>query len=341
MKKVALIYGGKSKEHEVSVLTAFSIAKEIDYHRYQLHLLYITEEGEFVKGAVLNEKPEMLVELHSSIQGKTFDLVRFLKEEVDLAFPVVHGPNGEDGTLQGMLEMFQVPYVGSGVLGSAAGMDKIIMKKICQTEKIPQCRYLSVTKKEIMKEDLVIIEKIESTIGFPCFIKPANLGSSVGISKASNKEELRKALSIAAEYDRRVIVEENIIGREIEIGVLGNEELTFSTIGEVETTANFYDFEAKYKNQNVTKLHIPAKLPVGVKERVRKLAEKTFKALDCSGIARIDFFYDEEKDLVLLNEINTMPGFTPFSMYPMLFKEVGVSYQELIEKLIELSFEER
>lgn len=334
---MGIIYGGKSSEHEVSLRTAFSIMEAIDYLRYEVIPIYIDIEGQWAKGEKLTAKPLRVESLRIEENKNSFSVFA-LKQELDVFFPVVHGPFGEDGTLQGMLEMIDVPYVGSGVLASAVGMDKVMMKNIFEIVSLPQCKFLWFTRKEISLNAISISEQIEESLGYPCFVKPVNLGSSVGISKAKDRESLLKALALAASYDRKVIIEEFVEGRELEIGVLGNEELKTSVVGEIISAGEFYDYAAKYKNIG-TKLEIPAKVPASVVERIEETAKRAFVALECSGISRIDFFWDDKEDKVYINEINTMPGFTPFSMYPLLFKEAGISYPELIEELIELALE--
>lgn len=336
-KTLGIIYGGKSSEHEVSLRTAFSIMEAIDYLRYEVVPIYIDIEGQWAKGEKLTAKPLSVESLRLEENKNSFSVFA-LKQELDVFFPVVHGPFGEDGTLQGMLEMIDVPYVGSDVLASAVGMDKVMMKNLFEIVSLPQCKFLWFTRKEISLNSISIGEQIEESLGYPCFVKPVNLGSSVGISKAKDRESLLKALALAASYDRKVIIEEFVEGRELEIGVLGNEELKTSVVGEIISAGEFYDYAAKYKNIG-TKLEIPAKVPASVVERIEETAKRAFLVLECSGISRIDFFWDDKEDKVYINEINTMPGFTPFSMYPLLFKKAGISYPELIEELIQLALE--
>lgn len=336
-KNVGLLYGGKSSEHEVSIRSAFSIMKAIDYNKYNVVPIYINLEGEWLKGETLEQSPKAEESLRF-LSSLPFDIFK-LKKEVDVVFPVLHGPNGEDGTLQGMLEMLDVPYVGCGVIGSSVGMDKVLMKTLFSTVGLPQCHYLSFTRKDLENHLSETLDSVETEINYPIFVKPANLGSSVGISKVYNREELSVALLFASQFDRKVIVESFVKGRELEIGVLGNEELLTSEVGEVSTSADFYDYEAKYKNETVTKIQIPADIPQEVKNRISYLAKESFKVLECWGLSRVDFFWNEDTNEIYINEINTLPGFTPVSMYPMLFKEVGVGYAELVERLLELGVE--
>lgn len=334
---LGVIYGGKSSEHEVSLRTAFSIMEAIDYGKFDVIPVYIQLDGAWIKGDTYTKKPDSVQSLRLSVDQCSLAVFE-LSKEIDVFFPVIHGPYGEDGTLQGMLEMLDIPYVGCGVLSSSMGMDKVMMKKVFASVNLQQCHFLSFTRKEIATSLNSITEEIERELGFPCFVKPVNLGSSVGISKAKNRESLENALQLAAKYDKKVIVEQLVQGREVEIGVLGNDNPKLSVVGEVRSVGEFYDYAAKYKNIG-TELDIPARIPTRVVEEIEVMAKEAFKALECSGISRVDFFWNEETDFLYINEINTMPGFTPFSMYPMLFKESGIPYAQLIEELIELSLE--
>jgi D-alanine-D-alanine ligase len=334
---LGIIYGGKSSEHEVSLRTAFSIMEAVDYDKFEVIPVYIQLDGNWVQGSTYTSKPASVNTLRLDKANDPLSVFKLAKE-VNVFFPVIHGPYGEDGTLQGMLEMIDVPYVGSGVLGSAMGMDKVMMKKVFDSVGLPQCKFLSFTRKEISTSISAIAEKIEQELSYPCFVKPVNLGSSVGISKAKDRESLNEALNIAAKYDKKVIVEAFVQGREVEIGVLGNEQVKTSVVGEIRSVGEFYDYAAKYKNIG-TELDIPARIPSDVAERISEIAKKAFAALECSGLSRVDFFWNDKTDALYINEINTMPGFTPFSMYPMLFKEAGIPYAQLIEELIELALE--
>jgi D-alanine-D-alanine ligase len=334
---LGIIYGGKSSEHEVSLRTAFSIMEAIDYNKFEVIPVYIQLDGTWVKGNTYSSKPESVKTLRLDKRNEPLSVFELAKE-INVFFPVIHGPYGEDGTLQGMLEMLDVPYVGSGVLGSAMGMDKVMMKKVFNTVGLPQCKFLSFSRKEISTSMTSIVEKVEQELSYPCFVKPVNLGSSVGISKAKDRVSLTEALNIAVKYDKKVIIEEFVQGREVEIGVLGNEYAKTSVVGEIRSVGEFYDYAAKYKNIG-TELDIPANIPSGVTVRISEIAKKAFAALECSGLSRVDFFWNDKTDSIYINEINTMPGFTPFSMYPMLFKESGIPYAQLIEELIELALE--
>lgn len=338
-KRLAVLYGGKSGEHDVSLQSAFSVLTHISYEKYEVVPVFLDLENKWFEGEMLHDKPKKVEEL-SNVEKMNYILPFTLKGKVDVCFPVIHGTYGEDGSIQGLLEIMGMPYVGCQVLASATGMDKIAMKKMFEAEKLPQCEYVFYTRNQIVSKMEDVTKEIEDKVGYPCFVKPANLGSSVGITKAKNKEECQAALLKAAEFDRRVIVEENVVGREVEIGVLGNEELQCSAVGEIQLLCDFYDYEAKYQNQEVTKLTIPAPLPDHVVKEMEEVSKKAFRVLDGSGLSRVDFFYNEEKDQLYINEINTMPGFTAYSMYPMLFQEKGIAYKDLIQKLIDLAYEQ-
>lgn len=359
-KKVLIIFGGKSAEHEVSRISATSILKNIDSDKFDVSMLGITKEGKWLpySGAVekissgeweqiaLEEKGNNLIYgnvLTNSIMGN--NLVETDKaiadnqmNEIDVVFPVLHGCNGEDGTIQGFLELAGIPYVGCGVLSSSVGMDKVYTKIIFEKAGIPQADYLYFTRKEIDKHILKIAQKVEEKFSYPVFIKPSNAGSSVGVSKATNRGELFDGLNNAAKYDRKVMIEEFINGREVECAVLGNDNPMASTVGEILPSNDFYDYKAKYID-NKSKILIPADLPKDLIEKIRGYAVRAFKALDCSGLSRVDFFVHKETNDIFINEINTLPGFTDISMYPILWKEAGISYAELIEKLIDLAIE--
>jgi D-alanine-D-alanine ligase len=257
---------------------------------------------------------------------------------VDIVIPVLHGTYGEDGTVQGLLELANVPYVGAGVLGSALGMDKVMMKTVLAQHGVTQARFWSCLRREWENNASLVLETVEKNLGYPCFVKPANLGSSVGINKAHNREQLAMAMDMAAKYDRKIIIEENIDAREVEVSVLGNDDPIASLPGEIIPCKEFYDYEAKY-HDGMARLEIPADLPLDMITQLQELAVKVFKALDCSGLARVDFFIRKSDNDILVNEINTMPGFTQFSMFPKLWEATGISYQELLERLIGLAIE--
>ncbi|MFD0711895.1 D-alanine--D-alanine ligase [Paenibacillus sp. GCM10027626] len=343
--RVGLIYGGRSGEHEVSLQTALAVMKAFNYDKYVIKPFYITKSGEWRAGGFLAAPPQELQELHladeAALQGTDAILPLFSglanqQKAVDLVFPLLHGTFGEDGTIQGMLEMADIPYVGAGVLASAVGMDKVLMKKVFAHEGLPQCLYRYFNRLQWEKDPAFFIMEIEIALGYPCFIKPANLGSSVGISKARDREELIAAINYALRFDRKVIVEEFIDAREIEVSVLGNDEPQASVPGEISPSNDFYDYKAKYIDGK-SQLHIPASLPEGTAEEIRELAVRAFQAIDGSGLSRVDFFLHKTDGRIYINEVNTMPGFTPISMYPLMWKESGVSYAELLDTLIELA----
>lgn len=352
--RLGIIYGGKSSEHEVSLRTALSIIKAVDADKYEVIPVYVRLDGTWVKGeAVSGQLPETIEALRLTegvqkagggapetglIAAPKPDSLFAIGSQVDVVFPVVHGPNGEDGTVQGLLELANLPYVGTGVMASAVGMDKWMMKTVFAQVGLPQVKYVGLLRSQWEKNREQTMDRIEQELGYPCFVKPANMGSSVGISKAKNRTELAEALALAAKFDRRLIVEQYVKARELEIGVLGNEELMTSVVGEVIAAKEFYDYEAKYKGAG-TELQIPALVPQHVADQIAKIAKTAFQALDGSGLSRVDFFWDEENDKLYINEVNTMPGFTPFSMYPMLFEAAGISYSELIDRLVQLAIE--
>lgn len=259
-------------------------------------------------------------------------------ETIDVMFPLLHGTFGEDGTIQGLFEMANIPYVGAGVLASAVGMDKVMMKKVFAQEGLPQCVFRYFNRTQWEKDSSYFIMECEVSLGYPCFIKPANLGSSVGVSKARNREELVEAVNYAFRFDRKVIVEEFVDAREIEVSVLGNDDAKASVPGEIAPSNEFYDYKAKYIDGKSTMI-IPAELSVEVTESVREMAVRAFQAIDGSGLSRVDFFLRKEDNVIFINEVNTLPGFTPFSMYPLLWRETGVPYKELLSTLINLALE--
>lgn len=347
--RVGLIFGGRSGEHEVSVLSANSVMSAINRDKYEVYPIGITKEGKWLPGVApekLIASGELQVRLLNDGQGHSIipisneqgQLLSSLQEQVDIFFPVMHGPYGEDGTIQGLLEIAGFPYVGGGVLASAVGMDKVVMKAVFQQAGLPVGAYLGYLRKEWENNPDLVLDQIEQQLGFPCFVKPANLGSSVGISKAHNREELVQSLNLAAEYDRKLIIEKMLVGREIECAVLGNDEPQASVVGEIVPCAEFYDYEAKYV-LNDSQLIIPAELPEHLIREVQQLAVKAFKAVDASGLGRVDFFVNTETNEVIINEINTMPGFTRISMYPKLWEASGISYEDLIDQLIQLGLE--
>lgn len=358
-KRVMIIFGGQSTEHEVSRLSATSIINNIDKSKFDIILVGITKEGRWipyngpVEKIASGEWEEIAmngsvksISSHQNIinaivsRGASSEaMIKSEKEAtVDVVFPVLHGTKGEDGTIQGLFEMAGIPYVGCGVLSSALGMDKIYAKVMFEKAGIPQADYLYFTRKEIKENDSNAADRIEQKFEYPVFVKPSNAGSSVGVSKAQNRKELIEALSLAAQYDRKVLVEEFVNGREVECAVLGNDNPIASTVGEILPSNEFYDYNAKYIDGS-SKTIIPADLPEETISKIRDYAVKAFKILDCAGLSRVDFFVHKESGEIYINEINTLPGFTDISMYPMLWEASGISYSELIEKLIDLAIE--
>lgn len=333
--KIFLIYGGKSAEHDISVISAYHIMQEIYYEYYQVQPIYVTSDGEWTKGNLIEKKEDIpsQAELRNP-SDQPFDF-KELKEANSVAFPVLHGPNGEDGTVQGLFEVLNIPYVGTGVLASAAGMDKIVSKILFKDVGIPIVPYEVVTPTDWNVDQEEVLAKITAKLPYPIYVKPANLGSSVGISEVNDEEELKEAIELAFSYDHRVLVEEGITGTEVEVAILGNEDVHTSVVGALIKEAQFYDYESKYIDTTV-ELEIPANLPKDVSNTLRKYAAKAFMAIDGSGLSRVDFFVTEDYK-IYINEINTFPGFTPISMYPKLWEETGLAYGDLIEELIQLA----
>lgn len=332
---IYLIYGGKSAEHDISIISAYHILQEIYYEYYQVIPVYITTEGNWLKGDLIDTKEDVpsLSDLRKA-KHNPFDFEE-LKNEDSVVFPVLHGPNGEDGTVQGLFETLNVPYVGAGVLASAAGMDKIVSKVLFQNAGIPIVPYNMVTPNEWEIRPEEVIENIVDHLPYPMYVKPANLGSSVGISEVNSPEELKAGIELAFEYDHRVLIEEGIQATEVEVAVLGNEDIHTSVVGALIKEEQFYDYDSKYLDDVVT-LQIPANLPKDISTQLREYATNAFIAIDGSGLARADFFVTND-DEIYINEINTFPGFTPISMYPKLWEETGLAYGDLIEELIQLA----
>lgn len=333
--KIFLVYGGKSAEHDVSILSAFSILQSIYYNYYSVQLVYITKEGNWLKGDVYKAAPSHKEDLHLTLANAQPILPSDLKEGNAVIFPVLHGPNGEDGTIQGLFEVLNMPYVGAGVLASACAMDKIIGKQLFQQVGIPQLPYVAVTKNGYRDHQEEILLECEGSLIYPMFVKPANMGSSVGINKAETREELVEAIKEAFRFDRRVIVEQGIEARELEVAVLGNDEIRTTLAGEIVKDVAFYTYESKYLDNKVD-LQIPADISEELQEKLQYYARKAYQTLDGSGLSRCDFFLTANNE-VFLNEVNTMPGFTPFSMYPLLWQNMGLNYGDLLEELIQLA----
>ena len=345
--KVGVVFGGMSTEHDVSIVSGTSVAKKLNDKKYEVYPIYIDNNGGWHKCLDISKKYEVGDKIENI--EKIENIIEYLKE-MDVIFPVLHGLYGEDGTIQGLFELLKKPYVGCKVMGSSIAMDKIYAKIIFDKAKIKQAKYEYVKKdkneyiyvdkdfNETKKDLKEICKIIEKNIEYPMFIKPSNSGSSVGINKAENIEELEEYIECASRFDRKIVIEETLVGREIECSVLGNEDVKASCIGEILPAENFYTFDAKYKNSE-SKLNIPAQISKDLTDRVRETAIKAFKAIDGKGFARVDFFVNDKTNEIYINEINTLPGFTEISMYPKLWEQVGVDYSELLDKLINLALE--
>ncbi len=347
--RVAILFGGRSAEHEISLQSAKNIVEAIDKTKYELVLIGIDKDGRWYldedarllsgagKGALQirrGDHPLALIPGQSKEPLTGFSQRRAMGP-VDVVFPILHGPFGEDGTVQGFLKLANLPFVGAGVLGSALGMDKDAMKRLLREAGIPTAKFLVFERSSLGQADYAAVKR---KLGLPCFVKPANLGSSVGISKVKNKQEWERALKQAFRYDSKILVEEYIRGREIECSVLGNEHPKASLPGEIVSRHEFYSYDAKYLDDEGATLQVPAKLPARVVKKVQSLAIQTFKVLCCEGMARVDFFLRDDQEPIV-NEINTIPGFTKISMYPKLWEVSGLPYTQLIDKLIQLALE--
>lgn len=350
--RVGVVFGGRSGEHEVSLMSATSIFREIDRGRFEPVPIGITPSGQWIL-VYEQELGKTLAKGFAAGAGRPLhfpgnpDTKGLLLEDhpgcfrtvpLDVIFPVLHGPYGEDGTVQGLFELLSIPYVGAGVLGSAVGMDKGIMKQVFHDNGIPTPDFVIVKRREWESRPQTVVETLMAKFGFPMFVKPANLGSSVGVTKVKSAADLAPAMEEAAKYDRRIIVEEAIDGREFECAVLGNDDPVASGAGEIIPSREFYDYHAKYVDGQSEGI-IPAKLPDSVVHEIRDLAVRTFLATDGAGLGRVDFFVRSVDEKVLVNEINTIPGFTSISMYPKLFEAAGISYTQLVSKLIDLALE--
>ena len=349
--RVGVVYGGRSGEHEVSLRSAATVIGALDPERFEVIPIAITKDGRWLTGRdslrLLDEAQRVLapvVEHGDEVMLPPVPSRGTLvpvgggagTSTLDVVFPVLHGTFGEDGTIQGLLDMAGIPYVGAGVLASSAGMDKAIMKAVFRDAGLPGCRWI--VSRPALESVNAVRARVESELGFPCFVKPCNLGSSVGVAKVKTAGELAAALADASAYDPRVIIEEAIDARELECGVLGNEQAEASVVGELMPSHEFYDYADKYIEDKVRWV-IPAELPADVSETVRALAVRAFHAIDGSGLARVDFFLERGTGRLLLNEINTMPGFTAASMYPLMWQASGVPLPALVEKLVTLAFE--
>lgn len=343
--RVGILFGGKSAEHEVSLQSAKNVIDAIDKEKYEVVPIGIEKSGRWILGQandlLINaDDPKAIalntgshpVALAPESDGKVTDLAKHtIDTTVDVVFPLLHGPFGEDGTVQGLFKLANIPFVGPSVLGSAVGMDKDVMKRLLREADIPVAKFLTLRRhQDVNQQDII------ASLGLPMFVKPANMGSSVGIRKVVTEQELVDAISDAFRYDTKVIVEEAVVGREIECSVLGNENPIASVLGEIMPTHDFYSYEAKYLDENGATLQIPADLPAEVTQRIQDTAVKVFQTLECEGLGRVDFFVKEDGEILVI-EINTMPGFTKISMYPRLWEASGISYPELINRLLELA----
>jgi len=312
MLKVAVVYGGRSGEHEVSLRSSESIIQAMPADKYEVKHYVIGKDGKWSPSPILPQPGA--------------------HPDIDVIFPVLHGTFGEDGTVQGLFELADIPYVGAGVMASAVSMDKIMMKRICRQARLPVVDWVEMTRGNLH------LDGAEAAFGFPVFVKPANLGSSVGISKAHNREELERALKLAAEFDRKILIERAIVGREFEIAILGNHQPAASAPCEVHPSKEFYDYEDKYL-LNQAQFDLPAKLPEAELSEMKRLAIACYQTVECSGLARVDFLREASSGRLLINEINTLPGFTSISMYPRMWAHSGIGYAELIDRLITLALE--
>ncbi len=353
--KVAVLFGGRSGEHEVSIVSANSIFRALNKDKYDVHLIGIDKLGRWTsvsserflahssnpRGLDLgaSSNTQWPVAFPSEISMIDID-TKSSEQKFDVVFPVLHGTYGEDGTLQGLLELSQIPYVGSGVLGSAVGMDKDVSRRLLHLAGIPVVPTRCYRHHQFQKDPDSILKEIADDLGYPYFVKPANMGSSVGVAKVKSLSEARQKVTDAFAYDTKILVEKGVDARELEVSVLGNYFPKASIVGEIIPTHEFYSYEAKYLDENGAHLKIPAEdLTPEMRTRITELAIKAFQALECCGLARVDFFLDRKTNELYLNEINTMPGFTNISMYPKLWEASGLNYSELLDQLIELALE--
>lgn len=362
--RVGVIFGGRSGEHEVSVRSARSVIEAFDRERYEVVPISISKEGRWLSpaesAALLPESARGLLPENVSVAEEALTIVgdpsrRGLHrlesndaggaasaQRLDVVFPVMHGTYGEDGTIQGLLEMAGLPYVGCGVLASSCGMDKVTMKALFREAGLPICKHVWFLRGEWEREPDGVRERVEEEIGYPCFVKPANLGSSVGISRADDSESLKRAIELAAGYDRKVIVEEGLDAREIECAVMGNDEPSASLPGEYvvrDEQAKFLDYTEKYSSTGHVEFVVPAPIPKRLAERIRRMAVRAFKAIDGAGFARVDFFLRRDNGKLLLNELNTIPGLTDVSGFPKMWEASGVPFDKVLDRLVELAFE--
>ena len=337
MARTGIIFGGRSGEHEVSLMSAASVIKALSGGRFELVFLGITKKGQWKLFHGLAEDIESGRWEEEAAPFNPGDL----KGTVDFAFPVLHGPYGEDGTIQGLFEMLDVPYAGCGVLASALAMDKLAAKEIFSHRGLTVCRYVPVMAEELAGGIAQVAGKVEEGLSgkYPMFVKPANMGSSVGVSKVKDRTELEAAIVEAAKHDRRLIIEEGIDARELETAVLGNADPAASSVGEILPSSEFYDYRAKYFDGGETKIIVPANIEKNIADQIREAAVEAYKALDCTGFSRVDFLVEKGTDRVYLSEINTIPGFTKFSMFPLLWQDAGLTYYGLLERIVDLGYE--
>ena len=353
MKKlsVCVLFGGMSPEHEVSLRSAESVLNNLDHEKYNIFPVGITKDGDWVlytgtdysllSTGEWKNYPENRRATISPVRGQgllSFEGDCVVRERIDVVFPVLHGENGEDGAMQGLLQLAGIPYVGPHVSASAVSMDKTLTKLVCDQAGVPQAAWQLVRSADLAHKMDSILANLEQRFAYPMFVKPAGTGSSVGVSKARDRESLRTALLAAGAYDQKILVEEFIHGREVEVAVMGNESPVASVCGEIDSGVDFYDYEAKYVS-NTSTAYIPARIPEDVEELVRDAAVKVYAAIGCQGLSRVDFFVTYEGNRVVFNEINTLPGFTSISMYPKLFEASGIPYGQLLDELLKLALE--
>lgn len=361
--RLGLVFGGRSGEHEVSIRSAGAVIQAIDHARYEVVPIGITKEGKWLsptdavtalpasarallpKTSVTNARGDVALLADPSHPGLiSINASRQIRSalRLDVVFPLLHGPYGEDGTIQGLLEMANVPYVGCGVLASACGMDKVAMKSLFSEAGLPICKYIWFLRSEWRTQRAKVIGKTGREIGYPCFVKPANLGSSVGVSKAIDKESLIRAVELAARYDRKIIIEEGLTAREIECAVIGNDDPVASLPGEYvirDEAARFLDYAEKYTNTGNVEFVVPAPLSKTLTQRIQRMAIRAFKTVDGAGLARVDFFLRSDTKELVVNELNTMPGLTEVSGYPKMWEASGMKFPQVLKRLIELGFE--
>ena len=360
--RMGVVFGGRSGEHEVSIRSARAVIEAIDRERYEVVPIAITKEGHWLSPAeavrmlpaetrpLLSEKVSRAEESIAILGDPSRQGLTALEnngqprepQALDVVFPVLHGPFGEDGTIQGLLEMAGIPYIGSGVLGSSCGMDKVVMKTLFRQAELPVCKYTWFLRSEWERDRAGLVRGVGRVFGFPCFVKPANLGWSVGVSRAADRRTLEEAIDLAARFDRKLIIEEGLNAREIECGVIGNDDPQASLPGEYvvhDERARFLDYTEKYSDTGHVEFVVPASVPKRMAERIRRLAVQAFKAVDCAGLARVDFFLLRDSNELLLNELNTTPGLTDVSGFPKMWAASGMPFNKVLDRLVELAFE--